>query len=396
MDLSGMTGFFSANPSVTIKTLFKTGVLLLIGAATALSAASSPNHQDYFVSISLSDQTGSATPAQYTVGDNIWLKVTMTNLSTETLNVPKGEDYARPRLMKDGTVLPYKKTVAERVKKQETGGSYRITGFLFLKPQEPQYDVIDLSYWYEPLQPGYYQVYVERRFFKQRADSNPIFFEVLPATVNLRFAPTDLQVKGRILSGEIAEQESGDIKLTLNMSLDFTNSGKQPVLLLTRKPGIVEEKIIADAFAAAQKYLFKQETYPSIDTSKEWQLLKASVDTASPSSDAIKTLAPNETWTLTTSDWFYIAANRNINDSNKSWAVISATSPLWVRLTFETWPKNIEQGPERDRCQLGNRLRNRWKSFGDLQLGNVTSEPIPLNISSFSLSSAKNQIKSKH
>lgn len=391
-----MTGFFSANPSVTIKALFKTGVLLLIGAATALSAASSPNHQDYFVSISLSDQTGSATPAQYAVGDNVWLKVTMTNLSTETLNVPKGEDYARPRLMKDGNVLSYKKTVAERVKKQEAGGSYRVTGFLFLKPQEPQYDVIDLSYWYESLQPGYYQVYVERRFFRQTAVSNPIFFEILPATVHAQSAPTDLQVKGTILSGEITEQESGDIKLTLNLSLDFTNSGKQPVLLIKRKPGIVEEKIIADASAAAQKCLFKQETYPSIDRSKEWQFLKTSVDTPSPSSDAIKTLAPNETWTLVTSDWFYIAANGNDYDSNKSWDVIRATSPLWVQVTFETWPKNIEQGPERDERQFGIRLRNRWKSFGDLLLGSVTSEPIPLNISSFSLSSAKNQIKSKY
>ena len=87
--------------------------------------------------------------ARYRVGDNVWLKVAVTNDSTESLKVPKGEDYTRPKVIKDGIELPYKKDISERVKRNDSGGSHIARGFWVLKPYQTEFDVVDLSYWYD-------------------------------------------------------------------------------------------------------------------------------------------------------------------------------------------------------------------------------------------------------
>ncbi len=138
---------------------------------------------DYLVTISVVSvpRNGEMVKRErYKAGENVQVKVTMTNTSTETRNVPKGEDYYRPWLFRDGVEVAFRREVSERVTKQEKLGYTRVTGFLFLKPNEPQSDIIDLNYWYEPLKPGHYQLSLQRTFFKQRAESNLVFFEVLP------------------------------------------------------------------------------------------------------------------------------------------------------------------------------------------------------------------------
>jgi hypothetical protein len=138
---------------------------------------------DYLVTISVVSVSGEGEPVareRYRSGEKVHVKITITNTSPNTLNIPKGEDYSRPRLYRDGQLITYRKDVSERIEKQETGDSSRITGFLFLKPNEPQSDIIDLNYWYEFLKPGHYKLSLQRIFFKQRAASNTVFFEVLP------------------------------------------------------------------------------------------------------------------------------------------------------------------------------------------------------------------------
>jgi hypothetical protein len=160
-----------------------TASLLASVIVLAFSAFPSVHQQDYLLTISVVSMPGEGEPVvreSYKAGEKVQVKITMTNTATETRNVPKGEDYSRPRLSRDGVEVAYRKEVSERIKKQEKLGYTRVTGFLFLKPNEPQSDIIDLNYWYEPLKPGHYQLSLQRTFFKQRAESNAVFFEVLP------------------------------------------------------------------------------------------------------------------------------------------------------------------------------------------------------------------------
>lgn len=66
-------------------------------------------------------------------------------------------------------------------------------------------------------------------------------------------------------------------------------------------------------------------------------------------------------------------------------SIRNLTAPLWMRVSFELWPFNVENF----KPGLGGRLRKRWASYGDLYLeekshrfwfGNITSEPVELDM----------------
>ena len=199
----------------------------------------------------------------------------------------------------------------------------------------------------------------------------------------------NIRLTGQIVSGEIAEAEYDSIKLTLKLRLDFKNTGAKPVLMLRREPVIVEERITSEATDGEKRCLLRREGYPSIDRRREWEDLRSVVDRQSPLASVIKILAPGEIWTLETTDWFHIDKKTSVN-GDQSWAVISGTSTIWFQVTLESWPRNIERGDERYEYTFGKALRERWQSFGELRLESITSEPIPLDLSSLSLASTKN------
>lgn len=163
------------------KTLSNCVFMLFIWLSILFPASPLSNAQDYTVTIStVSGCIGKLVErGQYRVGEHVQVKVLMTNISTKTLNVPKGDDYYRPQLFRDGQLVAYRKEVSERIEKLGKGTGARITGFLFLEPHEPQVDTIDLNYWYERLDVGQYQLSLQRIFFKQRVESNAVFFEVI-------------------------------------------------------------------------------------------------------------------------------------------------------------------------------------------------------------------------
>src|SRR5437660_9363017 len=81
-----------------------------------------------------------------------------------------------------------------------------------------------------------------------------------------------LSLSGRVVEGEITDDRSDSVKVNLSFSLELTNTGSKPVLILRREPVIVEEKIIADPYDAEDdKYLFSLKSYPSISRTPEWE-----------------------------------------------------------------------------------------------------------------------------
>lgn len=167
--------------------------LLIVLIGPPASAGPLGRGQDYTVMIStvlVPYKNKAIERERYAVGEPVQVKVVMTNASTQTLNVPKGEDYYRPQLFRYGQLVAYRKEVSERIEKLGAGTGARITGFFFLKPNEPQSDTIDLDYWYGPLEAGHYQLTLQRIFFKQRAESNAVLFEVVPQANHIGAACT--------------------------------------------------------------------------------------------------------------------------------------------------------------------------------------------------------------
>ena len=204
---------------------------------------------------------------------------------------------------------------------------------------------------------------------------------------NSNQSPQLLCLSGRIVSGEISEDSSDNVKVTLKLSLDIKNVGSKPALIFNREPIIIEAKIIASPSDTAEnEYLFLLQTLPSIARSPEWEELQKRLNKPSPPPDVIRELAPSETWTLETTDWFYINKKTNLDPNSKSWDAIRQASPVWLQVTLQMWSRDIEPNVDRDKLRFSKMLRRRWQQVGELQLESLISEPIPLDFSSFTLS----------
>ena len=103
----------------------------------------------------------------------------------------------------------------------------------------------------------------------------------------------------------------------------------------------------------------------------------------------IRELAPNETVTLETGDWFYISKKTNIDPSSKPWGAIRQASPVWLQVTLEMWAINLEPRVDLNNPEFGKLLRQRWRRYGDLQIETLTSEPMPLDFSNLAMNIAR-------
>lgn len=110
----------------------------------------------------LFDMTGAAgneATDHYLAGGKMQVKVSIMNGSAEPILMHYVDKYThhRPRLFKDGQLVPYSKRAAEAVKAMD-GGAVFSTYPKTLNPGEPTSETIDLSDWYDPLVPGSYQL----------------------------------------------------------------------------------------------------------------------------------------------------------------------------------------------------------------------------------------------
>lgn len=155
--------------------------LIMAIAANAYSQSFQPSFKVVISTVSGSSDEEVTAKYSFKVGEAVQIKVEITNLSDKRINVPKGPGFSRPTLFRDGELVPYREEISKQFKKGEGGV---VSGMLFLKPNETQTDILDLSYFYEPLKRGEYQLSLERRFFKVNdsvihIQSNTVTFEVV-------------------------------------------------------------------------------------------------------------------------------------------------------------------------------------------------------------------------
>jgi hypothetical protein len=99
-------------------------------------------------------------------------------------------------------------------------------------------------------------------------------------------------------------------------------------------------------------------------------------------------IAPGESWSWNTTIQLGFAEENTCGGSigvEIGWREIkNLSAPVWLRVSYEMWPFNVENF-KRD---LGGRLRKRWKSHGMLYLeeklgrfwsAHLTSEPVELD-----------------
>jgi hypothetical protein len=149
------------------------------------------------IEVSISAGGGNFGPVKefFTVGEPISIVVFMMNKGAEITSVAIADPYYqnRPKLMKDGKAIPYRKEVVEvlKWKENEVCGAGRIVGAQLKPNEKTEVDFLLVNegprvtgniIWYDTLEPGKYELSIRRRFgcYKEpEAESDPIHFEVV-------------------------------------------------------------------------------------------------------------------------------------------------------------------------------------------------------------------------
>lgn len=190
---------------------------------------------------------------------------------------------------------------------------------------------------------------------------------------------TMLCLSGRVIKGEIIDDGSDLIRVKLSLGLDIKNLGPQPALLLRREPVVIERTINSASSHEADKSLYSLVTLPSIENS--WKNLQERFDRPAPPLDAIRVLAPGETWMIVKDEWFTVS--KKGNEDSKPWNTVREASPLSLQLRLQMWSRDIEPYSELDKLKFSRKLQHRWRGVGNLRLEDLTSDWITLDLSSF-------------
>jgi len=196
------------------------GIALVFGASLAVShlahvqaqiAVAQPNegavgpaYQLQPIKLSITTGGGLFGPARnrFRVGEQIPVTITMTNTSSEPLNVCVSSTFFQdlPKVTKDGQLLPYMKWQSEelhRAQEDKACLNLSLPESILLKPNEPTViswlilvndapldagGLLDPDGWYDPLPPGDYELSIQHRVGccdGPMVESNKINFEVV-------------------------------------------------------------------------------------------------------------------------------------------------------------------------------------------------------------------------
>jgi hypothetical protein len=184
---------------------------------------------------------------------------------------------------------------------------------------------------------------------------------------------------------EISPQKNV-VPVNVKLRLEFLNVGRKPVILLTdHSPLCVGATLTRNSESASGGNLLFDEYAGPADQSRspEWTEFRMALDQQSPPSPLVRILQPGESWVT---DSFIVLRppikfeSYRVDRPPVNWQILKESSPVWLRLQCDLWPRNVERPPLSERFRLGRELRRRWKRVGDLQLDSVVSEAVQLDL----------------
>lgn len=198
-----------------------------------------------------------------------------------------------------------------------------------------------------------------------------------------------LSLRGRVAEVKVARENGHGIVLATKLDLEFTNVSDEPVILLQREFWLGAKNLArSPEDAAAHRYLYTSGHWPAASTSPEWAELRQRLDRPHPPQELTRVLAPHESLPYEVSAALYVEKAGSFDGTSQRWDAIRQTSPIWLQVTLEVWPVNVEPRVEASDRGFGLMLQRRWERYGALQIEQVTSEPMRLDLSALTPSGA--------
>jgi hypothetical protein len=196
-------------------------------------------------------------------------------------------------------------------------------------------------------------------------------------------------LRGEVQLLEVKKSSPSEIMLNVSLKMELLNNGSKPVIFLETKPpelrGVALAKSPKDF--SASKNLASAYYGESVDTSREWAVLRSELNQSSPPLDKVRVLIPNESWKFDGIVNISLPKNESgkdkfsLSSKKESWETIKQLPAVWLRATVQVWSLNLEpKSSEQTELKFGNELQKRWKDVGLLWLDDIQSEPIALDL----------------
>ncbi len=199
----------------------------------------------------------------------------------------------------------------------------------------------------------------------------------------------NLRLTGSV--GKISCSKDADfVRCKAELNLKFTNTGSTSLIML-QPEGEYEFWHGGTSFALSENdsitysFVYNSGGWPSIYKDPSYQRLATRLDQRVPPAGVTRVLLPSESWSWDTSIQLGFQEGNSCNSRvgvEIGWKEIKRrTSPLWLRVSYEMWPFNVENF----KPNLGGILQKRWRRHGLLYLEEkagrywhaiLTSEPI--------------------
>jgi len=211
--------------------------------------------------------------------------------------------------------------------------------------------------------------------------------------------PAPLVLEGSVLAARCRRVDAGNVRCEADLRLRFSNAGSEPLIILQPYQ---EYKFWLGATSLAltgadprrADYVYISAAWPSVDNTVEYRSLGDALDRPSPPAGLTRILSRGESWQSDTTVHLFFTQDNNCGRGEGleiGWKEVqNLQTPLWLRVSYEMWPFNVENF----KPDLGGKLRKRWKRYGTLYLeeksfryrfAHITSEPIELDLRAVSL-----------
>ena len=206
---------------------------------------------------------------------------------------------------------------------------------------------------------------------------------LLPRAQNLRLTGSVRKIN--------CAKDADYVRCNVELNLTFTNTASTPLIIL-QPHGEYELWQGATSLALSEKesrmnsFVYDFSAWPSVYKFPMYQRLANLLDQSAPPAGITRVLDPNASWNWDTTITFRLVEGNTCHQYvgvEIGWEEIKhRTAPLWMRVSYEMWPFNVENF----KPNLGGILRKRWQSRGLLYLEDkkagshwhavLTSEPI--------------------
>lgn len=188
------------------------------------------------------------------------------------------------------------------------------------------------------------------------------------------------------------------VRCKAKLNLEFSNTGSSPVIFLDPDEDSLwhggNQLALSKSESENGDYVLDDLHWQAVSLSTEYRKLAATLDKRTPPEGFTRIMAPGELWDFSSSIQI-VLRSENSCDTRLGvaigWREIEKlASPLWMRVSYELWPFNVENFKPR----LGSILQKRWARFGTLYLndrggnysfGRITSEPFELDLTKVKL-----------